>query len=471
MGKHLTFLFTLIILLIIPLNIDAQVQIGSDIDGLAANDKFGNGVSMSSDGNIVAICSDGNLGSGGLLRVFKNIGGVWTLYGTDINGENFGGASGYKISLSSDGNTLAYYFSVGLTIYSYDTATGYWTQKGNYITTNTPGDGFGSSYELSSDGNTIIIGASGAWHPPEPAAGYVQIFHYDAGTWNQIGNNITGIAPERSGREVTMSSDANIVAIANTNSVRVYENISDVWTQLGNEISAYETSGLSLSSDGNLLAIGESEFTDSLIQRGRVRVFNYASDAWSQIGFEIVGEVAHYRTGWSVSLSSDGDTLAIGEIGSSSGSTDSGRTRVFNNQGGNWVQIGTSIFGEGSGDSSGSEVSLSSDGNTIAIGAPGNDGNGINAGHVRVHNLSALLSAERFKLDDFRIYPNPAKNVINIELMQGVNLKKVNLYNTLGQFIFTTQYLKISTSNFNSGIYFIEVETNKGNSVKRIIVE
>ena len=47
-----------------------------------------------------------------------------------------------------------------------------------------------------------------------------------------------------------------------------------------------------------------------------------------------------------------------------------------------WKQIGQDIDGEHVDDQSGWSVSLSDDGNIVAIGAIGNDGNGNNAGHV-----------------------------------------------------------------------------------------
>ena len=49
-----------------------------------------------------------------------------------------------------------------------------------------------------------------------------------------------------------------------------------------------------------------------------------------------------------------------------------------------WVQLGMDIDGEAIGDNSGESVSLSSDGNTVAIGAYLNDGNGPDSGHTRV---------------------------------------------------------------------------------------
>ncbi|MDA0682197.1 MAG: FG-GAP repeat protein, partial [Bacteroidetes bacterium] len=56
-----------------------------------------------------------------------------------------------------------------------------------------------------------------------------------------------------------------------------------------------------------------------------------------------------------------------------------------------WSQISVDIDGEAAGDQSGISVSLSSDSdgnNTLAIGAYNNDGNGADAGHVRIYNFS-----------------------------------------------------------------------------------
>ena len=48
----------------------------------------------------------------------------------------------------------------------------------------------------------------------------------------------------------------------------------------------------------------------------------------------------------------------------------------FDDISGNWIQLGADIDGEVPGDRSGYSVSLSSDGNTVAIGAKFNDENG-----------------------------------------------------------------------------------------------
>ena len=54
-----------------------------------------------------------------------------------------------------------------------------------------------------------------------------------------------------------------------------------------------------------------------------------------------------------------------------------------------WGQRGFDIDGEAASDLSGLSVSLSSDGTTLAIGAYGNDASGSDAGHVRVYKYDA----------------------------------------------------------------------------------
>lgn len=53
----------------------------------------------------------------------------------------------------------------------------------------------------------------------------------------------------------------------------------------------------------------------------------------------------------------------------------------------NWVQLGQDIDGEAQHDDCGFSVSINSDGTRVAIGAPGNDGNGSVSGNVRVYKV------------------------------------------------------------------------------------
>ena len=89
---------------------------------------------------------------------------------------------------------------------------------------------------------------------------------------------------------------------------------------------------------------------------------------WTQVGSDIDGEAAEDRSGYSVSLSSDGSTVAIGASFNDGNGSASGHVRIYKNINGTWTQQGADIDGEAVGDEPGWSVSLSSDGSTVAIG-------------------------------------------------------------------------------------------------------
>jgi len=277
-------------------------KVGSDIDGEAAHDKFGRSVSLSDDGKTVAIgghLNDGNGIYSGHVRIYQLDGGNWTKLGSDIDGEASGDQSGFSVSLSDDGETVA----IGA--------------HGN--------DGHGSQ------------------------SGHVRIYQLRGGSWTQVGTDIDGEAgSDHSGWSVSLSDDGKTVAIGG------------------------------LYNDGN----GD--------RSGHTRVYQFIGGSWTKVGSDIDGEAAVDLSGWSVSLSADGKTVAIGALWNDGNGSDSGHTRVFEWIGGSWTQVGSDIDGEAEGDNSGYSVSLSADGKTVAIGAIENDGNGVSSGHVRIYSLKNL---------------------------------------------------------------------------------
>ena len=81
---------------------------------------------------------------------------------------------------------------------------------------------------------------------------------------------------------------------------------------------------------------------------------------------DIDGEVSHNASGFSVSLSSDGNTVAIGAPNNDGvNGTYSGHVRFFDWNGSSWLQRGQDIDGEAAYDYSGHSVSLSNDGTLL----------------------------------------------------------------------------------------------------------
>ena len=118
-----------------------------------------------------------------------------------------------------------------------------------------------------------------------------------------------------------------------------------------------------------------------------IEFFSISIIAQTQLGEDIVGEDNQNFSGMAISLSGAGNRLAIGAPFNTGSGIFSGHVRVYDWIDGAWSQVFSDIDGEFGNDFSGWSVSLSEDGNRLAIGALENSGNGNSSGHVRVFQL------------------------------------------------------------------------------------
>ena len=406
--------------------LNTWVQIGNDIDGYASADNFGYSLDISDDGSIVAIGAYGAGNQAGLVQIFQNINDDWVLMGLSIGGETVAGYSGIAISLSSNGSIVA----------------------------------------ISAPANA---GTNG-----EGLLGCVRVYQFTSGEWYKIGSNIYGeAAGDYSGASISLSSDGSKVAIGapfndgngtDSGHVRVYQNVNGNWVQQGNDINgeaANDNSGnfISLSADGALIAIG-AERNDNVVglNNGHVRVYQFSSNVWTQIGSDINGV-------YKASLSANGQILATGSPNSfENGSF--GTAKIYKNVSNNWVQLGTNIVGENVGDYSTSSINLSQDGGTIAIAAYSNNV----YGHVRVYNLTPLSVTNSLVKNDVAIIPNPVQHYF--ELTTDLTVEKVEVYSMLGQLVKTfnlqNQY---AIDDLERGSYIIKITTPEGTTSKTLLKE
>ena len=421
---------------VLTVRLPIGTQMGLDIDGERTGDNSGRSVSLSYDGNTVAIggeLNDGTAPNAGHVRIFDwnklSIPKQWVQRGLDIDGERAYDYSGRSVSISSDGNTVAIggiYNDDGgsnaghTRVYDWDKLSepNKWTQRGLDIDGEATVDYSGGSVSLSYDGNTVAIGAIYNNSTGRINAGHVRVYDWnklsEPNQWTQRGIDIDGEnAEDTSGASVSLSSDGNTIAIgaplndgsgAAAGHARVFDwdklSSPNKWTQRGLDINgenAGDNSGnsVSLSSDGNTIAIGAPYNDGSVSNSGQARVYdwNKLSTQWVQRGLDIDGDVLGDNSGWAVSLSGDGNTLAVGgPYADAGGLVDSGKVSVYFwdklSEPNKWTKSGLDINGEYAGDTSGWSVSLSYDGSTVAIGSVNNDGSGSssNVGHVRVFN-------------------------------------------------------------------------------------
>ncbi len=277
------------------------------------------------------------------------------------------------------------------------------TQLGSDIVANAANDELGTSVSISGDGRRIAVGApvndgSGG------RTGYVRVYEYSGGSWIQLGNDIDVEMPDDydgPGCTVSISADGRRIAVgaymtygsyARSGDVRIYEYDGSSWIQLGGKIygeAAYDASGtsVSLSADGNRVAIGApyNNNEDGISSTGHVRIHEYNGSDWIQLGNDIDGDAHKDQSGASVSISADGSRVAIGAPYNDGNGTDSGHVRIYEYNGIDWIQLGLDIDGEGSDDRSGASVSISADGSRVAVGAPYNYSTGYGSDHVRIY--------------------------------------------------------------------------------------
>ena len=487
MKTRFFFLMILVFTSIGSSTLFGQVQIGGNIDGEMAHDNAGYSISLSSDGLKVAIGASGNDANGnsaGNVRVFEWDGTEWTQVGEAINGEEAHDNSGRGVSLSPDGLRVAigaHLNDVGGTIteaghvrvFEWDGTE--WAQLGEDIDGKGAYDWTGLGESISIIGNRVAVGAAGNGNH----VGYVRVFEWNGAEWLQVGEDIDGeAAGEDSGRSVSLSNDGNRMAIGapgfQAGHVRVYEWNGTEWAKMGQDIDGEEAGdgsggSVSLSDEGHRVAIGAPFNDENGNRSGHVRVYEWDGGEWAQVGEDIDGKSPEVWSGRSVSLSSNGEIVAIGGCTNTFVGFNPGHVQAYKWDGTEWIQYGEEIEGEGPVDCSGRSVSISSDGQTVAIGAYLNDGNGERAGHVRVFDLSNITSATQDRKDDIVIFPNPTTG--DITLTGIISSATITVTDNLGKVVMKGSNMNqgLDLFDLSAGIYYLQINTERESLNSRII--
>ena len=264
-------------------------------------------------------------------------------------------------------------------IYVFDRGDAGWVQQAYVKASNTESsDQFGYSVTISGDGDTLAVGAnleassSTGINGDQSdnsmlGAGAVYVFVRDDGSWNQqayvkASNTEAG---DVFGYQVALSYDGNTLAVAaqGEDSAAPGINLDEVNNDAGGAGAAY--------------------------------IFSRNGDEWAQQAYlKAANAEGNDLFGSSVAISDDGDTVVVAALDEDGGQPGvngdpadnsgrgSGAAYVFARAGSSWSQ---QAYIKGSnterGDAFGAAVSLSADGNTLAVGAPdeNNTSTGANA--------------------------------------------------------------------------------------------
>ncbi len=334
-----------------------------------------------------------------------------------------GKGGNYNFSISGDGSTLALVRNDHVDVYinvnsswqlqaQVDSRLSRWGWKF--------GHSLGSIISLSDNGNTLAIGAPSddsassviagdSTKEYSPGKGAVLVFFREQGAWQeQAYIRVTAHSSYSDfGSVVRLSADGDTLAVADSDglagvtfgTVHIFKrNSSDVWRKESevNFDGAYPESGMVISGDGSTLAIMSSrEWVSSGQYRQTINVYKFINRAiageWVQQG-QLVTKTGEFGSGKyndssgasnvNISINGDGSVIAVGVISDDSGaigingnqydhsSAMSGAVHVFSRINNDWGQQAY-IKADNSavGDRFGSSVSLSENGNVLAVGA------------------------------------------------------------------------------------------------------
>jgi hypothetical protein len=319
-------------------------------------DFLGYSTALSQDGSILAVGCEGSKN----VQIYKNQLSSWSPMGTISS-------SGYIVSLSADGNTIAIGFpTAGLesvSVFVYD------GQQWNLSTKITGGinSKFGNSLALSNLGTTLVVGSrsysgpvniyksvNNNWSlvqtiPPEvygvnfgfsvaisndgfgndgyviaigastinANSGSVDVYTYNASLlqWD-ISETFYGNIADLFGYSIALSQDGSTIAMGakGANYVKVYKKIYGSWQQYGNTITGPTNSyfgnsdfGISVSLHNDVLAVGANTYDNT----GAIFMYEFSNTDWFQTGSTILG-TNNSNFGFSTALSADGQTVAVG---------------------------------------------------------------------------------------------------------------------------------------------------------------
>jgi hypothetical protein len=236
---------------------------------------------------------------------------------------------------------------------------------------------FGASLSFNSSGNILAVGVPNM-STGSNVHGRVVVYQNVGGTWSQRGANIekTTETGARAGTSVALSGDGTVLVVGSPNfstnlgKVTTWSWNGSAWVEFGNAIvgsaaSSFIGKRVAINSTGTRLAFSSD------LSNGTVFVYELIGGAWTQVGLSIAGLASGDANGSAIALNAIGDILAIGAPGNDTAGSNFGQTRIFKlNAARQWVQFGNSINGKSTNDASGTSVALSTDGNTVVIGAP-----------------------------------------------------------------------------------------------------
>ncbi|YCO00524.1 FG-GAP repeat protein [Vibrio sp. VNB-15] len=363
-----------------------------------SGDNFGHAVAVSDDGSTVAIgaikesgtandLTSNKVALSGAVYVYQKSGNDWNQAAyLKASNADAGDEFGYALALSGDGKTLA----VGAiqeasstkgidgnqldnssaasgAVYVYVNDGSSWKQQSYIKSSNSDFiDAFGFSIALSSDGSTMLVGAPGEGSAAQTING----------TQSDNTGSLSGAAYLFE-RQNNLWTQTDYLKASNT----------DKQDSFGYDVALSANGLLAIvgapGEDSNTSQINGDQTDNSHSNSGAVYVFSNNGTTWSQESYlKAINNDKEDQFGYSVSTNLDGTVIAVGAFKEASDSETngndadnsalaSGAAYVYHKEQSQWVNKAyIKAANSDASDQFGTDVQLSNDGHTLAVGAP-----------------------------------------------------------------------------------------------------
>jgi hypothetical protein len=294
------------------------------IVGQSQGSQEGTSVSLSSDGNTLAVGAPHYNSGAGATNIYVRSGTSWSLQDT-LSSSNSGttSAEGCSVCLSQDGNTLAAgapgYNNFDGAIQLYVRNGTSWSKQAT-LSQSMPTSHEGFSVSLSADGNTLAAGAPGYRN----LEGATTIYNRLATTWGYKQMLSKGTQAAQEGTSVSLSADGGTLAVSAqdrvrngsiTGTIQIYSKSGAMWTHEKklahlNDGTLYSGNPVSLSADGNTLAVGVPDFNNT----GATQLYVRSGSTWSN-HTRLSLDSFNAEEGYSIALGFHGDKVIAGAVG------------------------------------------------------------------------------------------------------------------------------------------------------------
>lgn len=430
---------------VISVNAQQWENVGSSANISAGTGSFNNLI-IDAQGNYYVSYYDLSVSKG---SVQKFNGTSWSHLGGSA-GITTGAATYSSLAMNPSGS-IVYYTNQGTGFEARKFEGSAWSSLPSVSTSTT-------NYQASAVSPANVLFAYGSY-----GSGTVQ--RLVNGAWEQVGAaSIAGGVPYNA--EMVIGTNGKVYVTHNVSGVKVYENnltasATDAWTLVGGANvgttfteGTNATSDITIGSDNTLYVV----YSSPSFNNRKLNVKKYNGTNWVQVGNADFG-ISNDLYNVSIAVTPAGKIYTV----ASGWAVNSGKNTVYeyNSTTNTWVTLGGDFVSDGTATYNDLQYDVATNSLVLTYSQTG----------IKVKKFSlGSLSVNDIKKNEFNIYPNPTKGLVNIK--GDSKIKSAEITNTVGQILSTKSgNQQVDLTSYPKGVYFVKINLENGKQITKKVIK